>query len=335
MNVDYRSEIDKTLSENLKERLVLHKMQFKKMLKARYLEIIPSLIKYQNSQSVSVDFMKVEVALRNNYDVVIGETVTPKGDLNLQVIGFTKSRQTSGNPSDLFSTHTLNHNDITFIIPERLKRKWYKEISYDNECKNGNFIVLRNKVLNFGTDNGILDYYIDLLSEIVLSRFSLAMQVKINTIFMSDPNDETVNQIVSDIYNGLPYVKTSELFDPEEQIYHMQNTGIASIFKELKYEYENIVSEMNTMLGINSLAVDKASGVSDTEANSNRSFTTSNANIYLDARNDSLKKLNIRYKLNIQAMYNDEVISELQEMANKNEEAEAKGGEESGNNQAV
>src|SRR5690606_25772792 len=131
----------------------------------------------------------------------------------------------------------------------------------------------------------ILDHYIDELAEIVLSRFSIAMQVKINTIFLSEPGDETISQLITDIYNGAPGIKASKLFDPNEQIYHMENAGIAANFQELKREYQNKLGELNNMLGMNSLAVEKSSGVSDEEAQSNRSYTTSNANIYLDARN--------------------------------------------------
>ena len=65
------------------------------------------------------------------------------------------------------------------------------------------------------------------------------------------------------------------------------------------------------MIGINSLAVEKSSGVSDTEAKSNRAYTSSNANIYLSARQQPLDKLNKRYGLNVTAVYNDEVASEL------------------------
>src|SRR5699024_7936926 len=102
-----------------------------------------------------------------------------------------------------------------------------------------------------------------------------------------------------------------------DQIYQFNNTGTASVFKELKTEFQNKISELNNMLGINSLAVEKSSGVSDTEANSNRAYTTSNANIYLDARNNGLKRLNKRFSLDINAMYNDEVVSELEELSQK------------------
>lgn len=312
-------------NSTLKEKVVHHRERFKQLFKARYLEMLPSLIKYRNAKTVSVDFMKAEVALRNNYDVILGETLG-YGSRKIQVIGWANSQLTTGNPSDLFSMSKLKHGAINFVIPEHLRLPHYEEITHDDECQSGNFVVLRNKTLNYTSDYEILDHYIDELAEIVLSRYSIAMQVKINTIFMGDPNDETINELVSDIYNGNPYIKASKLFDPNEQIYHMENAGIANNFQELKREYQNKIGELNNMLGMNSLAVEKSSGVSDEEAQSNRSYTTSNANIYLDARNNGLEKLNKRYGLNLEAMYNDEVVSEFEEREEKKEQAEMEGG---------
>ena len=193
-------------------------------------------------------------------------------------------------------------------------------------------MVLRNKTINYINDLEILDHYVDELAEIVLSRFSLSMQVKVNTLFMGEPNDEGMNDFIEDIYNGNPYIKASKLFDPKEQIFFMQNNGIAANFQELKREYQNKISELNNMLGINSLAVEKSSGVSDTEANSNAAYTTSNANIYLDARNNALKKLNKRFNLKLEAVYNDEVSSEFSELNRIEAEKE---GESGGDNNTI
>ena len=87
----------------------------------------------------------------------------------------------------------------------------------------------------------------------------------------------------------------------------------------MKREYQNKISELNNAIGINSLAVEKESGVSDEEAKSNRGYTTSNANINLDGRNHGLKKLNKRYNLQLEAVYNDQVASEFQELIEKEE----------------
>ena len=85
---------------------------------------------------------------------------------------------------------------------------------------------------------------------------------------------------------------------------------------EMKREYQNKISELCNFLGINSLAVDKESGVSDTEANSNRSFTTANSSIYLRGREpfDMLNKRfsqDERYNFNIKAYYDDEAVSSM------------------------
>lgn len=309
MTLDYGLSIDKELNLSLKEKVARHRQKFKSMFRARYLELLPSLIKYKNHHTVSVDFMKVEVALRGGYDVVIGETT----ERNIQVIGFATNQKTSGNPSDLFATNILRQGDINFVIPDHLKYKTYKEITDQDKCQSGNFVVLRNKTLNYINDHAILDHYIEELSEIVLSRYSISMQVKITKLFLGEPNDESMNQMISDIYNGNPYIKASHLFDPKEQIHDMNMDNVAQNFQELKREYQNKISELNNMLGMNSLAVEKASGVSDEEAKSNRAYTTSNANIYLDGRNTPLERLNKRYNLMLEAMYNDEVVSEFQE----------------------
>lgn len=327
--MDYKQSIDKQLNKTLKEKVIHHRDRFTQLFKARYLELLPSLIKYKGSQSVSIDFMKVEVALRNNYDVVIGETRNG----TIQVIGYATTKKTTGNPADLWSTDKLRHGDIKFVIPKYNQLDYYVEISNDDHCKTGNFVVLRNKVLHYTSDLKILEHYVDELAEIVLSRYSISMQVKITTLFMGEPNDQTINEIISDIYNGNPYIKGSMLFDPEEQIYHMKNEGIAQNFQELKREYQNKVSELNNMLGMNSLAVEKSSGVSDTEAKSNRAYTTSNANIYLDGRNNGLEKLNKRYHLELQALYNDDVESEFNEL--ENEEFEEGDNDEQSDNHAL
>ena len=275
--------------------------------------MLPSLIQYKNSQTVSVDFLKVEVALRNGHDVAIGLTV----DNSINVLGVAKNYQSSENPADIFTNRPLRKSDIDFVIPAEKRLKQYIEISDKDQSMTGNFVVLRNKTLNYINDLEILDHYIDELAEIVLSRYSISMQVKVSNLFFGEPNDQSMQKLITSIYNGDPYIPGSKLFDPNDQIYQFNNTGTASVFKELKTEFQNKISELNNMLGINSLAIEKASGVSDTEANSNRAYTTSNANIYLDARNNGLQRLNKRFNLDIHAMYNDEVVSEFEELSQK------------------
>lgn len=320
--------IDDTLPKTLKEKVINHRERFSQIFMARYLEMLPSLIAYKDSENLSVDFFKVEVALRNGYDVVIGETRLG----NIQVIGYVTSQDTKTNPMNLWSQKVLTKSNINFIIDKKYQLDIYQEITDLDSCLTGNFIVLRNKSIRYVDDLVILKHYVDELAEIVLSRFSISMQVKIATLFKGEANDETINEIISDVYNGNPYIKGTKLFDPDDQIYHMQNQGMAQNFQELKREYQNKISELNNMLGMNSLAVEKSSGVSDAEAQSNRAFTTSNANIYLDGRNNGLKRLNKRYGFKVEAIYNDEVLSEFSELARIEDN---EGGEQANDNKTI
>ena len=295
------------LNKDLKLRVVEHRNRFIELFYNRYKELLPSIIIYQNDEATSIDFLKLEVALRHNYNIAIGKNKSE----NIVVLGYVRNLKSSENPIQLFDDKPLTKKDIEFVIPEEEIPEEMTEISYMDDCMTGNFVVLKNKTLNYVNDYDVLLHYTMELAELVLSRYSISMQSKINTFFIGEHNDETFNQIISDLYNGSPYIKVSKLFDPIEQIYTLENEHLANIFQELKREYQNKISELNNMIGINSLAVEKSSGVSDTEAKSNRAYTSSNANIYLSARQQPLDKLNKRYGLNVTAVYNDEVASEL------------------------
>lgn len=301
--------VQQELTTDLKERVVRHRERFSRIFHGRYKEMLPSLIVYENNDT-SINFLKVEYALRSGYDVAIG---TNK-DGHIVVLGWLTSKESSENPTNMLQHEPLTKDDINFVIPKEQIPDTMKEISYNDNCSTGDFVVLRNKTVQYVNDMEILTHYTMELAEIVLSRYSMTMQAKINTFFVGDPNDETINQLVSDLYNGSPYTKVSKLFDPQDQIVTIQNEHMASNFQELKREYQNVVSELNSGLGINSLAVEKSSGVSDVEAKGNKAFVTSNANIYLEPRNKPLGKLNKRFSRDIYAVYNDEVASELMEL---------------------
>lgn len=298
------------IGQDLKQRVVNHRETFRRIFSLRYLEMLPTLFTYTNTENLSINFLKMETALNQGVDIVIGEA-----NGNLQILGYVTNRDSLENPSTLFSDNRLTKDDINFIIPKKDIPKYLEEITYLDNCQSGNFVVVRNKTLNYVSDREIINHYTNELAEIVLSRFSLTMQTKIQTFFKGDEGDEDINQLVSDLYNGAPFVKIGKFFDIKDNMIRVENDNIALQFAELKREYQNKVSELNNMLGINSLAVEKSSGVSDTEAKSNRAFTTSMANIKIESRNDAFKKLNKRYNTKVEVIYNDEVASELMEIA--------------------
>lgn len=307
----YREGIESNLAKELTERVIRHKEKFVEIMTNKYRELLPNLITYTNKDTVSIDFLKLEVALANGYQVVIGENKLG----NLNILGYVNTVKSKENPSDILTTTKIKKEDITFTIGKKLIPDEMEEISREDGCQTGNFVVIRDKTLNYVHDMEIVHYYIREMAELVLSRYSISMQAKINTFFVGDVGDEMIPQLVAALYNGAPAVQVSSLFDVAENIVTLKNEFMASMFVEIKREYQNRISELNNMLGINSLAVDKSSGVSDTEAKSNRSFVTATANIKLDSRNHSFQKINKRFKTDIVAVYDDIVASEFSKMA--------------------
>lgn len=298
-------------NQDIGRRVMEHRNRFRRLIFNRYVEFLPLLINYTNKQSVGIDFLKLESGLRQGYQVVVGKARNDE----IMILGYVQNIYPESS-KDYFkqfnfaTEYRLTEKDIIFTIPEYLRPDYALEIQHYDNCRSGDFIVLRNKPVTIGNDYEIIEHYCDELAEVVLSRFSLIMQSKFAKVFKSDINDETVNQFITQLFNGSPFIKTDGYFDAVDDIIELDSDYVVNALSEMKREYQNKISELSNFLGINSLAVDKESGVSDTEANSNRSFTTSNSNIYLRGR-EPFQMLNQRFELDIQPYYDDEATSQI------------------------
>ena len=312
-NVGVKSE----LNEDISRRVIEHRNRFRRLIFNRFVEFLPLLINYTDRDKTAIDFIQLETALRSGYQVVVGKARNDQ----IMILGYIQGQYYKSS-NDYFKNFNfnferrLNEKDITYVIPEYLRPTQALEIQHYDNCASGDFIVLRNKPVTLNNDYLIIEHYCDELAEIILSRFSLIMQSKFSKIFISDINDETVNQFITKLFNDSPYIKIDGYLDPEEDIIDLGSTHITTALTEMKREYQNKISELCNFLGINSLAVDKESGVSDTEANSNRSFTTANSSIYLRGREpfDMLNKRfsqDGRYNFNIKPYYDDEAVSSM------------------------
>ncbi len=297
--------IENSFKEKIKQRVVTHRNRFYKLIYNRYAEILPFTISYENiDERFKVDLIQLESMLRHNYNVAIGEDVT--GDI---VILGCVNLSNKNNFDYHYLPKTYTKKDINFIINEAYILPEYNQLNQFN--KNGNFIVIQNKVYNYINDYEIIEHYAEEIAEISLSRFSLILQAKVMTFFRGDLNGDDLEKVIDDLFNGAPAIKTSVQFDVNENIIRFDNGNITSTLTELKREFQNKLSELNSMLGLSSLGVDKESGVSDEEAQSNASFKKSNENIYLFARNNALKYLNEKYKMKIHAEFSENMVKEL------------------------
>lgn len=297
--------IEQSFKEKIKQRVVSHRNRFYKLIYNRYAEILPLTISYENiDKRFKVDLIQLESMLRHNYNVAVGEDVT--GDI--VILGYV-NLSNNNNFDYHYLPKTYTKKDINFLINEAYILPEYNQLNQYN--KNGNFIVIQNKVYNYIDDYEIIEHYAEEIAEISLSRFSLILQSKVMTFFRGDLNGDELEDVIDDLFNGAPAIKTSVQFDVNENIIRFDNGNITSTLTELKREFQNKLSELNSMLGLSSLGVDKESGVSDEEAQSNASFKKSNENIYLFARNNALKFLNERYEMDIHAEFSENMVKEL------------------------
>lgn len=311
------TNLKQEFTEEVEQRVIQYRNRFAHTMRNRYMEMLPTLITYRFPEDqrtkIQVDFVKLEYGLRFGYEMAIGQCT----DGVIRLLGYHVG-QRSKDEIYIFDQpqNDLTINDLNLIIAKELVPQDATEITFSNP--KGDFVVLRNKSISLNSDYEIIQHYVEALTEIAVSRFSLSMQLKMMTFFIGQPGDETVNQVANKLYNGAPYVKVSKFFDPEDNMQTFDSSPGAANLTELKREYQNYLSELNNMLGINSLAVEKNSGVSDTEAKGNTSFVTSNANIYMDVRRRAMHKLNDRFGTKITTEYNDRVASEISAMSDVN-----------------
>lgn len=300
------SNIEQSLNEKVKMRMTSHRNAFYRFFRNRYREFLPVVIGYEGLENTKIDPIQLEIWLRQGYGVAVGETA--RGIMILGTVPRQSQLYTLGTN---YSVAPLTSADVNYFISDKIRVK-NKEITYHDGFESGNMVVIYNKPYQLTNDFEIIDIYSERIAEIALSRFSIYMQAKISTVIRGEVDDEDVEQITSDLYNGAPFIETTMMFDPEESILSINNSQeVISALPELKREYQNNIAELNNILGLSALGVDKASGVSDIEAQSNKAYQKANSNVYLKSRNEKLKLLNEKFSLNMKAEYADEIAANL------------------------
>lgn len=282
------------LSRDLSRKVIEHRDKFYDFFIGRYMEGLANLFYYSIKP---FDKATLEIALREGYGVAVGTNKFGQ----LGILGYINNNQFAYNRPDLllkpkrYTGNMINYTMPSDLLPERAKTNQFLEIWNWDNGQTGDFVVFWNKQINLTNDFQIIQHYAEELAEIVASRFSLIMQAKIQTVLTGDPGDETINQMISAIYNGNPFVKLAKTFDIEDHLITINNTDLANNLAQLKTEYQNKIAELNALFGINVLAVDKESGVTASEANGNLGYVTMNGNVWLESRQKALDLLNARF----------------------------------------
>lgn len=311
-NEQLGDRLGQDLSRDLSQKVVQHRDDFYQFFVGRYIEGLATLFSYSCDKPFNK--MTLEIALRMGYGVAYGKNKFG----NPCILGYIQYNNGFNyqTPDTLFKPRRFTGADINYIVPdevlpERAKTHQFVEI-WDNDGANtGDFVVFWNKRIQLVNDYQVISHYASELAEIVASRYSLIMQSKIMTVFAGNVGDETINQLISDLYNGNPFVKLGKQFDVEDNIIKVDNTNLSNNLAQLKTEYQNEIAELNASFGINVLAVDKESGVTDAEANGNLGYVTMNGNIWLESRQLALDRYNKRYGTDFKVTIDGNAVGKL------------------------
>lgn len=291
---------------------VIHNRNYyRKLIFARYHELILNIRNYVNVP-VSFNKLKCEWFLRNGNHVAVGKDRLG----HFQLLGVVNDTNSNTNPQAPFSTNELTGKDINFWLPSRLipiNLENYKEITEYSDGDEGDFVILRNKPFEYVNDFAIIRYYVDRLAELMASRFSLILQAKTTTVIpVKNGNSEDGDQMINNLINGSPFLLMNEnRMQLKNMVTQLGDASIAERIKTLKEDFNDEQNELNNLLGINTTGIDKASGVSDKEVDSNNDYVTSTTNMYVQGVQQGLDLYNAKFHTHYYCYMNQPSIHDL------------------------
>lgn len=308
---DRGSGVEVNLSNKLAQAVIHNRNYYRQLAFARYHELILNIRDYANVP-VSFNKLRCEYYLRNGDHVAVGKDKLG----NFVLLGVVNDTNTITNPATPYATGGLNGHAIKFIIPQAnvpVDLDNYREITQSDNAKSGDFVVLRNKPYEYVNDFAIVCFYCDRLAELMASRASLIMQAKITTVIpVANGNSEDADQIAESLYNGTPFLLMNEnRMRLKQLVTQLGDSSVPERIKTLKQAFNDEQNELNNMLGINSTGIDKASGVSDKEVDSNNDYVVSTTNMYIRGVQEGLSLYNARFNTNYYCFLNQPSMQAL------------------------
>jgi hypothetical protein len=257
----------------------------------RNLENLATYITHKNTPS-TIDSLRLEATLRMPYKNTRVAVGLDKNN-DLRILGTIIATQLT--PSNYFvslniPTAPLTGDAILFSISSDLRLNDYKEATLDDPV--GNFVVFQNRTFLAATDYSVIQNTALKVSELELSKLSLASQAKISTAILDDQNSDDALQAIADLYDGAPYVRAGKYFDTTN-IVQLNNAQFFDNYKKLDDAIQQDISQMFALLGKNVNQIRKESGVAAEELEEASTESEINKKAYLDVRNNAWRLVNL------------------------------------------
>lgn len=224
------------------------------------------------------------------------------GEYGLNAIGSLIDQSTIPNP---------------FAVDDRTKELPYlTRMNYQD--KNDGYVTICNKynyymagLMTTFTDMQLVDRVSKSLAKIKASEMRNIDLMKQQFIGLTKNKNLTANQVFQQIQEGKSFIGVDSDLGDITSILDVTDFNIQDYLPSLKTAWNNEVSELLTMLGIDTVGVDKKERLVAMEAAANAQLTEASANVYLQARNQQLEILNHVLGTKIEATFNQQAFQQL------------------------
>lgn len=197
-----------------------------------------------------------------------------------------------------------------------------KDLSYltrmNYQDKNDGYVTICNKynyymagLMTTFTDMQLVDRVSKSLAKIKASEMRNIDLMKQQFIGLTKNKNLTANQVFQQIQEGKSFIGVDSDLGDITSILDVTDFNIQDYLPSLKTAWNNEVSELLTMLGIDTVGVDKKERLVAMEAAANAQLTEASANVYLQARNQQLEILNHVLGTKIEATFNQQAFQQL------------------------
>ena len=204
-----------------------------------------------------------------------------------------------------------------FAVDDRTQELPYlTRMNYQD--KNDGYVTICNKynyymagLMTTFTDMQLVDRVSKSLAKIKASEMRNIDLMKQQFIGLTKNKNLTANQVFQQIQEGKSFIGVDSDLGDITSILDVTDFNIQDYLPSLKTAWNNEVSELLTMLGIDTVGVDKKERLVAMEAAANAQLTEASANVYLQARNQQLEILNHVLGTKIEATFNQQAFQQL------------------------
>lgn len=204
-----------------------------------------------------------------------------------------------------------------FSVDEGTKELPYLTRMNYKTHKNG-YVTLTNKynyylagLMSTYTDVQLIDRVAKSLAKIKASEMRNVDLMKQQYIGLTKNKNLTANQIYQQMYQGQSFINIDADLGDISNILDVTDFNIHDYLASLKDAWNNEIDELLTMLGINTVGIDKKERLVAMEAAANAQLTEASANVYLQSRNQQLEILNAVLGTHITAAFNQHAFQQL------------------------